>query len=150
MAFYSGSSGSLLIDGKKAARVKSWQISTSVGMLDATSLEQTDKVVTPGIRNSSGRCEIFYYTTNPNQKTDNSASELLNVVIKARTGENEGIAAETDSVKLRLKIDDGTTDGKYVEVEAFITSAQMSMAVGQVLSAQISFDVNGAPLLVNI
>ena len=150
MAFYSGSSGSLLINGKKAARVRTWQLSSNVGMLDTTSLQDTDRTVTPGIRNTSGNCEIFYYTTDPTKKTDNSASELLNVLIKQRTGAEPGQAAETTPVSLRLQVNDGTTAGKYVEVEAYLTSAQMSMAVGEVLAAQISFDANGAPKLVNI
>jgi len=150
MTFYSGSSGSLLIDGKKAARVRGWQISTSIGMLDTTSLADTDRTVTPGIRNTSGTCEVFYYTTNPQIKESNSASELLNVIIKQRSGAEPGQAAETTPVTFRLQINDGTTDGKYLEVEAYLTAAQMSMAVGEVLAAQISFDVNGAPVLVNI
>ena len=151
MAFYSGSSGSLLINGKKAARVRSWQLSSSAGMLDTTSLEDTDRTVTPGIRNTSGSCQIFYYTTDPTKKTDNSASELLNVLIKQRINDtNPGQAAETTPVTLRLQVSDGTTEGKYVQIEAYLTSAQMSMAVGEVLAAHIAFDSNGAPKLVNI
>ena len=157
MAFYSGTNGSLWIKDKttnqlkKAARVRSWQVTSSVGMLDTTSLEDTDRTVTPGIRNTSGSCDLFYYRPSDGSSETNSASELLNKIIKARTGGgSEGIAAETDAVTLRLKINDGSTDGKYVEVDAYLTSAQMSMAVGQVLSAQISFDTIGAPTLVKI
>ena len=150
MAFYSGSSGGLLIDGEKAARVRSWNISSSASMLDTTSLADTDRTVTPGIRSTSGSCDVFYHTTNPSTKEGNSASELLNVLIKARSGDGDGVAEETTPVTLKLLVNDGTTDGKYVEVEAYITSAQLTMAVGDVLAAQISFEANGAPKLVNI
>ena len=35
--------------------------------------------------------------------------------------------------------------GRYVEVDAVLTSAAMNMAVGEIFAADVSFDVVGAP-----
>ena len=147
MPFYSGTDGRLLIDGKEAARVRSWSYSASQSTLDTTSLADTDRTVTEGIRSHSGSCALWYYA----DPGGNNASTLLQKLIKARTVGNEaGIAPESERVTLRLKIHDQSTEGKYIEGEAIITSAAMAMSVGEVLSAEIAFEFNGAPTAVNI
>lgn len=147
MPFYSGSNGELLVDGQKAARVASWSVSSSLGLLDTTSLADTDKSSAPGIRTTTGSASLYYYADDGG----NSASRLLNKLIKARVSGNEpNRAAEAESVLLRLKISDGTSDGKYIEGSAWLTSVEMTMAVGQVLSANCAFEFNGAPSTVNL
>ena len=147
MSFYSGTDGRLLIDGKEAARVRSWSYSASQSTLDTTSLADTDRTVTEGIRSHSGSCALWYYA----DPGGNNASTLLQKLIKARTVGNEaGIAPESERVTLRLKIHDQSTEGKYIEGEAIVTSAAMAMSVGEVLSAEIAFEFNGAPTAVNI
>jgi len=149
MNFFSGISGQLYINDKKAAQVSDWSISTNVGLLDTTSLGDTDKTSIYGTRSTTGSCTLYYYQPEPGVKGD--ASTLLNALIKARLADNEpGVAPEAESVKLKLLIDDTTIGGKYIEVDANIASASMAMAVGTVLSAEISFEVIGAPLGVNI
>ena len=144
MAFYSGSNGELLIDGKKAARVSNWSVSSSLSVLDTTSLQDTDRTLTQGIRSTTGTCELFYYSDPITQAND--ASALLNKLIKAKLpGSFEGQAQEAEQVQLRLKIDDGSTVGKYITGNVFLVSTQMTMAVGEVLSAICSFEFNGAP-----
>ena len=147
MPFYSGSNGQLLIDGELAARVRDWSYSVSQSTLEATSLADTDRVVTEGIRSHTGSCTLWYYA----DATGNSASTVLNKLVKARTvGSDPGVAPESSRVNLRLKVTDQTTDGKYIEGEALLTSASMTMAVGEVLSAQVAFEFNGAPTAVNV
>jgi hypothetical protein len=147
MSFYSGSSGELWLDGVKAARVSGWSLSSSLGLLDATSLADTDRVQTPGIRSTTGSCTLFYYAEDPTDRATNSASALINKLIKARlAGQVEGQAQESELVRLKLRIADSTTEGKYVTVDAYLTSVQMAMAVGAVLSAEVAFEAVGAPL----
>lgn len=144
MAFYSGSHGDLLIDGQRAAKVRGWSITASQASLDTTSLADTDRTVTAGVRSMSGNCSLFYYADS-NGKND--ASALLRKIIKARTTGNEpGIAADSEVVRLRLLVHDGSAEGKHLTVDAVLTSVAMSMAVGEVLSADVAFDVNGAPI----
>ena len=151
MPFYSGTDGRLLIDGKEAARVRSWSYSASQSTLDTTSLADTDRTVTEGIRSHSGSCALWYYADNPVTNEGNSASRLLNAMIKARTaGATEGVAAKSDRVTLRLKVDDLTTDGKYIEGEVILTSTAMAMSVGEVLSADVAFTFVGAPTGVHV
>ena len=144
MAFYSGSNGELLIDGRKAARVSNWSFSSSLTVLDTTSLSDTDRTLTQGIRSTTGTCVVFYYSDPITQSND--ASFLLNKIIKAKIpGSSEGQAREADEIQIRLKIDDGSSLGKYITGNVFLTSVQMTMAVGEVLSATCSFEFNGAP-----
>ena len=66
---------------------------------------------------------------------------------------HEGIAAKPEQVTLRFNVDDGSNvanGGRFVEVDALLTSAAISMGVGEIFSAQISFDVIGAPRSVTI
>ena len=151
MSYFSGVNGRLEIDGKKAAGVRSWQISSNLGVLDATTLGDADKVGVPGIRTTTGSCTLLYYQELPGQNASNSCSELIRMLMKGRTrGDTPGVAAETQKVTFKLQVDDGTVAGKYITVDAYLTNAQMQMAVGEVLEAQVSFEVIGAPLEVAI
>lgn len=140
--FYSGSNGELWIDGVKAAKVRSWSLTSSLGLLDTTSLEDTDTTSVPGVRTTTGACQLFYYAEDPTDSNKNSCSVLIRKLIKAGSG---GIAPEAQSVTLRLRVDDGTTGGKFIEGPAHLTSVAMSCAVGEVLSADVAFQFNGAP-----
>ena len=151
MAYYSGRDGELLIDGVKAGKVRSWSVSASASTLDTTTLEDTDRTVIYGVRSVTGNCSLFYYADNATTKAGNDASVLLNKIIKARATSTEpGTAADPETVTLRLRISDGTTSGKYIEGSVLITSVSMSMAVGEVLAAEVAFEFNGAPTGVNI
>ena len=147
MPFYSGSNGQLLIDGQVAARVRSWTYNLAQTTLEATSLADTDRVISEGIRSHTGSCSLWYYAS----AEGNSASDILNTLVRARTtGSNPGVAPESQRLTLRLKINDQSQSGKYIEGEAVLTSVSMNMAVGEVLAADVSFEFNGAPLAVNI
>lgn len=149
--FFSGSQGQLLIDGVAAARVSGWSFSSSLGLLDTTSLEDTDRTSTPGVRSTTGSATLFYYAPNPGETGRNDASVLLNKLVKDRlAGQRPGQASESEAVTLRLRVNDGSTTGKFVEVNAYLTSVEMRMAVGEVLSAQVAWEANGAPTEVNL
>jgi hypothetical protein len=144
MAFYSGSQGELWIDGERAAKVGNWSASSSLATLDTTSLADTDRTTVPGIRSTTGSCTLFYYS-DANGKND--ASTLIRKVVKPRGSNAEpGRAAEAEPATLKLKINDGTAGGKYLTLQTWLTSIQIQMAVGEVLSAQVSFEATGAPL----
>jgi hypothetical protein len=146
MAFYTGTSGDLSIDGTVAAKVARWSYSGSMATLETTTLGDTDRTVTAGIRTHSGSATLFYYDEN----NVNSCSTLIRNLIKQRTGNDDGIAPESPELTLRLRINDGTANGKIITGEVLLTSVSMSMAVGEVLSAEVSFEFNGAPTEVTI
>lgn len=151
--FYSGQNGRLLIDGTTAGKVTNWSISSSMSPLTTTTLEDTDQTFISGLRNTTGSCRLYYYDDDSGTTEVNSAQTLISKVMKVRSditaAGDPGVAAAPDLVTLKLQIVDGGTT-REVAVEVLITSASMAMAVGEVLAADIAFQVNGAPTVVNL
>ena len=136
---------------RKAARATNWSVNVSQSSLTTTTLEDTDRTVIPGVRTTTGSCTIFYYQKSRGNNDENSCSTLIKKLLKERTqGSEPGIAAEPELVQFRMNIEDGTSAGRYVEVDAYLTNVSMSLAVGEVFSADISFDVVGAPTGVTV
>ena len=123
-------------------KVRSFAYSSNLSTLQTTTLGDLDQTSIAGLRNTSGSCDLFYYAENPNDTTTNSASVLLNKLIKASS---TGQAAESEAVEVKFIINDGTTSKKFIKGNCLITSADMSMGVGEVLSASISFEFIGCP-----
>ena len=147
-SFYSGQNGRLQINGVTAAKVASWTLNSSQAALSTTVLSDTDNTFISGIRTTTGSCRLYYYDYVEGASIKNDASTLLKTLIKSRTASaSPGVATESESVTLKLQIIDGGTS-KEIEVEAIITSAAMAMNVGEVLAADIQFQVNGAPVAV--
>ena len=72
---------------------------------------------------------------------------MLNKILKAQSDAAEpGQADVSDKVTVTLIINDGTTQGKRIKVDAFITSATIGMAVNSISTASIAFTSIGAPL----
>ena len=169
MAYFTGATGKLFLNnttnnsdpGTEIAAVQNWSVSSSVSLISTKTLSQTDDVFTPVGRSTTGSCRILYYqAVQGSTSTNDSASTFLNKVIKQRDSaggilngatldQNDG-EASTKTFRLRLSIDDGTTDGKYIDMRVFITSASLSMSVGEVAAADIQFQCQGAPVKVDI
>ena len=142
MPFYAGQNGELEIGGTKAAKVRGWNFTSNLTTLETTTLGDRDRTSIAGIRNASATCDLYYYAVNPNKTSTNSASVLLNRMVKAAAS---GQGAEAESVVMKFIIDDGTTSKKYIQGNCLITSVAMGMAVGEVLSASVSFEFVGSP-----
>jgi hypothetical protein len=147
MAFYTGTDGRLIIDNVTAAKVINWSFTSSLQVLETTTLSDFDRTAVPGIRSSSGSCSLFYYDADPTSTSTNSASKLLNKIIKAGGSNAQG--AETEKVRLELRVVTGGSTRSVVG-DVWITSANMTMAVGEVLSCNITFEFDGAPTSVLI
>ena len=152
MAYFSGRDGAVYMDiagtWTKVGKATNWQLTSSQGSLDTTTLEDTDRTVIYGVRSMTGSCTILYYQV-ANDNSGNYASQLINKLIRKTNASNEpGIAQDPENILLRFYVNDGSGGdklGRYIEVDAVLTSAAMSMAVGEIFSADVSFDVNGAP-----
>ena len=143
--FYSGTQGQMFIDGVKAARVRSWSINSSLGLLDTTTLGDTDATSTPGIRTNTGNCTIYYFA--PVDGARNSCSDLINKLLKRGTDiNNPGVAGEAEKVTLRLAITESasSTGVKHITGDVYLTSVAMTCAVGEVFSADVAFQCDGA------
>ena len=148
MPFYAGQQGKLFIDGSStpAAKVVTWSFTSTSNVLDTTVLSDTDRTLVYGLRSMSGNCRLYYYNYPEGSAIKNDCGALLSKVIKNGTSAGDGENAPSDPVLLRLYVDDGSSTGSFLDLPALITSASMSMSVGEVLAADISFEVNGAPL----
>lgn len=133
MAFYSGLNGQLYLNGSKIGKVQNWSLNASQAVLETTSLEDTDRTLINGVRSMSGGCRVFYHSTG-------NASEFINNIIKSgASGPEDGVAIQSETVLFKLHVD----STKYIEVYAWITGASMSMAVGEVFSVDVTFEVSG-------
>tara|TARA_B100000902_G_scaffold206697_1_gene196935 strand:- start:638 stop:1117 length:480 start_codon:yes stop_codon:yes gene_type:complete len=148
--FYSGQDGQLFVDGSSTAvaKVRSWSFTASQAVLETVSLEDTDRTIIPGIRSITGSCSIYYYSDSGSDTGAGGVSTLLQKFVKPSGGSaaGQGKTDKASNVRLKLAIDDGSTAGRFIDVMAYITSLAMTNAVGQVLAAEISFEVDGAPL----
>jgi len=149
MAYYSGANGELWIAGKTVARVQKWTFSTTVAVLDTTPLGDTDATSAYGVRRTAGSCSLFYWQDGNKQ---GDCSKLIQNIVKGRTTSTvQGIAAVPAVTSLRLRLDDGTVVsgtnvGKFIRGEVLLTSATMTMAQGDVFSADVTFQFIGAPV----
>ena len=142
--FYSGKEGELLIDGTKVAKVRSWSFSINQAVLETVSLEDTDRTIIHGTRSYTGSASIYYYQDAVGVASG-QLSTLINNIIKTGSSAGDGKNAESSPMTFKLRIKDGSTNGRFIEFQAIPTSFSMTSSVGEVTAADISFEVNGAP-----
>jgi hypothetical protein len=133
---YTGRDGQLLLDSDLLVKVTSWQLQAELELLETTSLGEAVRSFTPGIQAFSGSASLIYY------KADDGsidASDLLRKLVKTGTA---GVTT-ADAVTLTLRLADGS-DLNDVRLTAYITSASIGATVGEIVSAQISFQATGA------
>lgn len=140
MPMYSGRDGQLLIDGVVAAKVQNWQFQSQQTMLSAQSFGDTDQVLIPDLRTLSGSAQLYYY-----QVTAGSGGDVTKLINKCIKGGSGSATAESQPVVLRLRIADGSTTGRYIELSAYLTGISLGVTVGEVVSAQVQFQADGAP-----
>jgi len=147
--FYSGQDGKLIVNDVTIAKVRSWSFTANQAVLETSSLADTDRTLIAGMRSVTGSCNIYYYRVQ-GDGTDltTDVGDLLSNVISgaaATGGQQAGDANST--VKFQLQIaDGGASIGTTADLifHAYITSLSMTSSVGEVMSADVSFEVNGA------
>ena len=121
---------------------RSWSFTVNQAVLETVSLEDTDRTLIPGIRSVTGSCSLYYYQETAGGTTDTGT--LLGEMITANSGSGgEQGGGTKGTVKFELKVLDGNND-RSITFYAYITSLAMTSSVGEVLSADVSFEVNGA------
>ena len=137
---FTGRDGRLLIDGSEQAKVTNWSLTGNLEVLETTTLGDSQRSYTPGVQEFSGTATLLYYVDDAGS---NDAASVLKEVLKT------GAVASTDTVDLRLRLVQGTSN-KDVRLNAYITSVTYGASVGDVTSAQISFQGTGALTSVTI
>lgn len=137
---YTGRDGRLLIDGVEQIKVSNWQMTGSLEMLETTSLGESQRTYTPGVQEFSGSATLLYYNDGTGR---NDAALALRKVLRV-----DGVS-EGDTVDMRLRLVEGNTNHD-VRLTTYITSVTFGAGVGEVSSAQISFQGTGALTAVTI
>lgn len=133
---YTGRDGSLLFGGTTQAKVTSWSFQGDVEVLETTTLGDFQRSYTPGIQSFSGSAALLYY------KADDGSIDASNFLSKVITAGATGIQA-ADVVTITLRLADGA-DNNDITFDAYITSASIGASVGEITTAQISFQTTGA------
>jgi|TARA_R100000482_G_C5062385_1_gene117680 hypothetical protein len=128
---YTGKDGRLQVDGNTVAKVVSFQISANVDVLETTALDEAHRTYTPGIVGYSGSASLLYYKADSGS---HNTAKLLEALYRAN---DTGVEA-TDDVKLTFHWIDGSVK-KEIELNAFVTSAVMGAATGEISRAEITF-----------
>jgi hypothetical protein len=137
---YTGRDGRLLLDGLEQVKVTNWSMTGNLETLETTSLGDNQRTYVPGVQEFSGSATLLYYNDGAGR---NDAATALKKVLKI------GSVSETDTVDLRLRLVEGSTNHD-VRLTAYITSVSFGASVGEVSSAQISFQGTGALTAVTI
>ena len=124
MSYFSGRDGKITYDGVQLAKVASWSLSSQVEALEVTSLADFARDYTPGLKSASGGCTVWYYNDAP--------VSLLSKVVRTD--------APSDADKLTMTLGFGE---KSITFTCLLTGAELAMTVGEVMQAQLQFQVCG-------
>lgn len=130
---YTGRDGSLLLGTDTLVKVTNWSLQADLELLETTSLGEVKRTFTPGIQSYSGSASLLYYKEDDNNI---DAGTLLRTLISTST------TGVTSPVSMTFRLQDGT-DLNDVTLSVYITSASFGASVGEVISAQISFQGTG-------
>mgnify|MGYP001367163154 FL=1 len=139
---YSGRDGVMQLAGTTLAKVVNFSLSANLETLETTTLSEHIRSYTPGISGYSGSATLLYY------KDDNNAintTDLLNKLYKTGT---TGVSS-SDTVELTFRWVDGT-DNNDIKLTAYVTSASIGAATGDIVRAEIAFQGTGALSTVTI
>lgn len=153
--YYSGQHGRYYFgnDSTPQGTVRDWQFASQMATLDATTLGDTYKVPVNGIRTITGSATLFWTSGTRPETINSAAHNVMSQLFKIRTGGSDapGQANEAgQALRLELRVEDGYVNGSKVgrgiELRVKVTSVQMSMAQGEIFSANCSFESVGAPV----
>ena len=131
---YTGRHGRLLIDGLEQVKVTNWSMTGNLETLETTSLGDSQRTYVPGVQEFNGSATLLYYNDGTGR---NDAAAALKKVLKI-----SGVT-DSDTVDLRLRLVEGNVNHD-VRLTAYVTSVSFGASVGEVSSAQISFQGTGA------
>jgi len=137
---YTGRDGRLLIDGTEQIKVTNWSMTGNLETLETTSLGDSQRTYVPGVQEFNGSATLLYYNDGAGR---NDAATALKKVLRV-TG-----VSSSDTVDMRLRLVDGATNSD-VRLTAYITSVTFGASVGEVSSAQVTFQGTGALTAVTI
>ena len=139
---YTGRDGVMQLSGTTLAKVVSFQLQANLETLETTTLNENIRSYTPGISGYSGSATLLYYKDSSNNI---NTTDLLNKLYKTGT---TGVSS-SDTVELTFRWIDGA-DNNDIQLTAYITSASIGAATGDIVRAEVSFQGTGALSTVTI
>lgn len=133
---YTGRDGALRLSDSTLVKVTSWSLQADVELLETTTLGDNQRSFSPGVQGFSGSATLIYYKDDDGT---NDAGTLLRRLIKTGTA---GVTS-ADLATLTLRLADGSTFSD-VRLSAYINSATIGASVGEIVTAQISFQATGS------
>tara|TARA_B100002019_G_scaffold278533_1_gene279466 strand:+ start:2521 stop:2955 length:435 start_codon:yes stop_codon:yes gene_type:complete len=139
---YTGRDGVMQLSGTTLAKVVSFQLQANLETLETTTLNENIRSYTPGISSYTGSATLLYYKDDSNNI---NTTDLLNKLYKTGT---TGVSS-SDTVELTFRWVDGA-DNNDIKLTAYITSASIGAATGDIVRAEVSFQGTGALSTVTI
>lgn len=136
MAFYTGRSGSLVFNNKPVAKIRDWSVETTLELLSTNTIDSTSNTFTPGVKGATGSATLMYYRLEGTQSGGfTEFTELLSKIHKV------GSIETSDRVLMELNAGGQLTDN--IKINAYITSASISVSTGELSVVPINFTVDG-------
>jgi hypothetical protein len=132
---YTGRDGVLQLGGTTLAKVVNFQVSSSLETLETTTLNEHIRSYSPGVVGYSGSASLLYY------KDGSGSINTTNVLNKLYKTGTSGVSS-SDTVELTFRWIDGT-DNNDIKLTAYITSASIGAATGDIVRAEIAFQGTG-------
>ncbi len=139
---YSGRDGVMQLSGTTLAKVVNFSVQSSLETLETTTLSENLRSYVPGVTGYSGSATLLYYKDDSN--SINTSNLLANVFKTGTSG-----VSSNQTVDLTFRWVDGT-DNNDIRMTAYITSASIGAATGDIVRAEISFQGTGALSTVTI
>jgi|TARA_Y100000310_G_scaffold200972_1_gene201057 hypothetical protein len=139
---YTGRDGVMQLAGTTLAKVVNFAVSSNLETLETTTLGDGVRSYSPGVTGYSGSATLLYYKDDDD---DINTTDLLNKLYKTGT---TGVSS-SDTVELTFRWVDGT-DNNDIKLTAYITSANIGAATGDIVRAEIAFQGTGALATVTV
>ena len=128
-----GQDGALYADGNKVARVSNWSFNATAAPLNTTTLGDFATTSIYGIQSFTGTCSVYYYERDGGS-IDGSA--LMSDVMRTTQTPTE------PTHQLILRYQNGAATHE-VSFRCLLNNVTIAAAAGEVVMAEISFQVTG-------
>lgn len=135
MGFFTGRTGSVIVGGKKVAKVRDWSLDVQVNLLNTDTLGSYASTFVPGIKGATGSATLMYYRLNPGES--NTLTEFTGIMNKILM---VGKIEATDQITMELNVGDKADDA--ITFKCYINSASLSSSTGELAVVSVQFTVN--------
>ena len=117
----------------------------NMAVIETSSLGDTDRLITDGMRSYNGTCSAAYYTSAAGGTSN--VKDLLTAAMKTGSAAGDGANDRSDKVVLKLRYTEGTgnTNARDIQFEVYITNVSMGSSIGEIAIVDFSWEANGAP-----